>query len=311
VRDGGPTRGPNAGPRRLIAAVATAALLSVLLAGAGPTATPAAAATPVVLSFDHIYLIVMENHEYPTIVGNSRAPYINGLIGRYGLATNYRAVAHPSEPNYLALFGGSTFGVTDDAVHDLGARNLADQIEAHGRTWHVYAQDYPGRCSPVAASPGGVDLVGAAGWYARKHDPAISFTDISGNPARCARITHLAGFSPTAADYELIVPNMVDDMHDGTVAQGDAFLKAFVPRITGSTAFANSLLVITWDEGSSSVGGGGRVATIVVSPHVAAGTRSATSHSHYSLVRTIEDAWGLGCLAQTCAANDMGEFFTR
>ena len=311
MRGGGPTRGPVAGARRRIAAVATAGLLAVLLVGASQTAAPAAAATPVVPAFSHIYVVVMENHEYGTIEGNRKAPFINALIGRYGLATNYRAVAHPSEPNYLALFAGSTLGVTDDGVHDLGARNLADQIEAGGRTWHVYAQDDPGRCSTAAAVPGGVDLVGAPGWYARKHDPAISFTDISGSPSRCARITHLAGFSPTAADYELIVPNMVNDMHDGTVAQGDAFLRAFVPRITGSAAFANSLLVITWDEGSSNVGGGGRVATIVVSPRVPAGFRSATSHTHYSLVRTIEDAWGLGCLAQTCTANDLGEFFTH
>jgi acid phosphatase len=289
----------------------TVGVLSGLLQGAGSIGAPVAAAAAPIPAFSHVYVIVMENHEYGTIVGNPHAAYINSLIDRYGLATDYHAVTHPSEPNYLALFAGSTLGVTDDAVHDLGARNLADQLEAHGRTWHVYAQDFPGRCSVAAASPGGVDLVGAAGWYARKHDPAMSFTDISGNPGRCARITHLAGFSPSAADFELIVPNMINDMHDGSVAQGDAFLAAFVPRITGSAAFANSLLVITWDEGSSGVGGGGRVATIVVSPHVPAGLRSATSHSHYSLVRTIEDAWGLGCLNRTCAANDLREFFVR
>jgi len=258
--------------------------------------------------FGHIYLVVMENKEYGSIVGSSHAPYLNSLIRRYGLATNFHAVSHPSEPNYLALFAGSTFGIHDDGVHNLSARNLADQLEAHGRTWRVYAQDLPARCSTVATALGGVDLIGPGGWYARKHEPAISFTDIS-RTSRCARITRLSGFSPTAASFELVVPNMTNDMHDGTVAQGDAFLRAFVPRITGSTAFANSLLVITWDEGSTSLGGGGHVATIVVSPRVAAGRRSSVSHTHFSILRTIEDAWGLGCLANSCSANDLREFF--
>ena len=98
---------------------------------------------------------------------------------------------------------------------------------------------------------------------------------------------------------------------DRTIAQGDAFLRAFVPLITSNAAFANSLLVITWDEGGSNVGGGGRVATIIVSPHVPTGFRSNVAHTHYSVLRTIEDAWGLGCLNQACKANNLGEFFTR
>jgi hypothetical protein len=109
--------------------------------------------------------------------------------------------------------------------------------------------------------------------------------------------------------FELIVPNMTNDMHDGTIAEGDAFLRGFVPRITGSTAFAQSLLLITWDEGTTSLGGGGHVATLVISPRVRAGFRSAISHTHYSLLRTVEDAWGLGCLNHTCTANDLREFF--
>jgi acid phosphatase len=280
--------------------------LTVVLGLLGPAAGTASAAVP---AFGHIYVIVMENHEYGSIVGSTKAPYINALIRRYGLATNYTAVAHPSQPNYLALWGGAVFGVRDDGIHNISARNLADQLIARGKSWHVYAQNVPGNCSTVSAAYGGVDLVGAPGWYVRKHEPAISFTNISLKPARCARITRLSTFNPTAANFELIVPNMTNDMHDGSIAQGDAFLKAFVPRITGSSAFATGLLVITWDEGSTSLGGGGRVATLVISPRTAAGTRSATTHNHYSLLRTIQNAWGLGCLNRTCTANDLREFF--
>jgi len=251
----------------------------------------------------------MENEESTSIIGNASAPYINGLANTYGLATNYTAVAHPSEPNYLALWGGSTFGISDDSVHNIRARNLSNQLAARGRTWHVYAQDLPRTCSTASAAWGRVDLTGAAGWYVRKHEPAISFTNISRSLIQCSRITRLSAFSPTAANFELIVPNLTNDMHDGSVAQGDAFLRSFVPRITGRASFANSLLVITWDEGSTSLGGGGRVATIVISPREKGRYQSATAHNHYSLVRTIENAWGLGCLNLTCTANDLREFF--
>ena len=292
---------------RMAAIGSTAALCAMI-----PMFSPATAAESPAFSvpaFSHIYVIVMENHEYGSIVGSSHAPYINALIRRYGLATSYTAVSHPSEPNYLALWGGSTYGIHDDAIHNIAGRNLSDQLGLHRRTWHVYAQDLPKVCSTVASASGGVDLLGAAGEYVRKHEPAISFTDISHYPTRCSRITRLSTFSPWAANFELIVPNMINDMHDGSIAQGDAFLKAFVPKITSSAAFRTSLLVITWDEGSTSIGGGGKVATILISPRVPFGKRSAVAHNHYSLVRTIEDAWALGCLNMTCTANDLREFF--
>ena len=298
-------------PKRLASLLVALALAATPMpvSGASIAAMAIASTASSVPAFSHIYVIVMENKEYGSIVGSTKAPYINYLIRHYGLATNYTAITHPSQPNYLALWGGSTFGIRDNAVHNIARTNIADQLVAHGRTWHVYAQDLPKVCSTVATAYGGVDLVGAAGWYARKHEPAISFTFISHYRSRCSLITRLSTFNPTAANLELIVPNMTNDMHDGTIAKGDAFLKAFVPRITGNAAFANSLLVITWDEGTTSIGGGGHVATVVISHRTPAGTRSATAHNHYSLVRTIENAWGLGCMRQTCYSNDLGEFF--
>ncbi len=258
-------------------------------------------------AFSHAYVIIMENHEYGQIVGSSSAPYINGLIAKYGLATNYDAVSHPSEPNYLALFSGSTQGVTNDGRYDLAGTNLADQLAAHSKSWRVYAQNVPLGCSTVMSASGGPD---GAGTYERKHEPAISFTDISGNAARCANIANFSAFDPAAAHFELIVPNMCNDMHDCSVATGDTFLSNFVPTITGSAAFkSGGVLFITWDEGTSNLGGGGHVATLIIGPGVKTGFTSSTAHDHYSLLRTIENAWGLGCLNHTCAANDLREFF--
>lgn len=300
-------------------------LLAALVAGCASTGTETATQTPVSPSptlgpsaaanqsatggFDHVYVIVLENASYSALVGNTGAPYLNGLIAKYALSTDYYGVAHPSQPNYLAMFSGSTQGITDDANHDVSATNLADQLEAAGKTWRVFAQDYPGNCFTGATKAGTGEGIGAAGTYARKHNPAISFADISSDPTRCANITNLAAFDPAAASYELIVPNECNDMHSCPVAVADSFLSTFVPRIISSPAFANSVLFITTDEGEGNSNGGGQVATVVVSPLVKAGFKSPMRHDHYSLLRTIEDSWGLECLGQACSTNSMAEFF--
>ena len=277
-------------------------------ASTGPT-EPGGQTSPGSLpKFSHIYLIVFENKEYSAIVGSSQAPFINSLAARYGLSTNFTAERHPSEPNYIALTSGGTQGVTDDGVYNLNAPNLFDQIEAAGKTWHAYEQGYPGNCFTGSSSSAVADGVGKSGAYVRKHNPAISYTSISGNAARCANITNLAGFDPAAADFEFITPNMVDDMHDGSVADGDNFLKAFLPQITGSPAFTNSVVFVTFDEGTTSASGGGKISTIVISPLGRPGFSSAAPYTHYSLLRTIEDAWGLPCLGEACSATDMAEF---
>ncbi len=260
--------------------------------------------------FDHVYVIVLENHGYGQIVGNPEAPYLNSLIKGYGLAANYDAVAHPSQPNYITMLTGSNDGVADDANHEISARSLLDQLEQHGLSWHVYAQDYPGSCFTGAYASGGVDLVGAAGEYARHHNPAISLTSVSGNPKRCANISSLASFDPATASFEMIVPNDSNNMHSGSVAAGDAFLRAFVPRILSSAAFSNSVLFITFDEGTTNEAGGGRVPLIVVRPGIKPGFRSPVAHTHRALLRTIEDSWHLGCLQGACSAPPLSEFFT-
>jgi hypothetical protein len=270
---------------------------------ASPTAAPSPSGTGVP-DFRHVYVIIMENKEYSSIVGKSSAPYLNSLIARYGLATQFYAETHPSEPNYIALTSGGLQGTNSDGAYNLDVPNLFDQIEASGRTWHVYAQGFPGNCFgsyqalPVADGPG------AVGDYVRKHNPAISYKSISGNPTRCANITGLAGFDPGAADFEFIVPNEINDMHSSSVAAGDAFLKTFLPEILDSPAFADSVLFITWDEGDSDINGGGHIATIVASPDMAPGSKLTATCNHYSMLRTIELAWGLPLLgeAQTATA---------
>ena len=307
-------------------AIAMSFLLAiVVIVGANGHQPPAAnVSTPTTAAsitrmpaFDHIYLIVLENEAANSIVGNSRAPYLNQLISQYGLTTNYTAVAHPSQPNYLALWSGSPQGVRDDGVHRLNTTQLGDQLDAAGKSWKVFAENLPvankaGQpiCFTGATASGGPD---GSGTYARKHEPAISFLDVSNDAPRCiSHLTDFSHFDPAVANLELIVPNLCNDMHNCPLATGDAWLQSWLsPHILDTPTWrdTNSALFITWDEGTSNKGGGGPVATIVVSKQTPPGYRSNVPHDHYSLLRSIEDSWGLGCLQNSCTANDLSAFF--
>jgi len=255
--------------------------------------------------FTHIWVIMMENRDYSRVIDSPNSPYINELAATYGLATNYYAVTHGSQPNYVALFSGAQYGVTGGSTPNLNESNLADQIEASHRTWKVFAENFPDNCFNGVTASGGRD---GPGTYVRRHVPAIAFRDISNSASRCANVTDFSHFDPTAANFELIVPNLIDDGHDGTSQQADAFLRRFVPRITGSSAWNDSgVLLIVWDEGKES--GDNHIPALVISPLVGRGFRSAVRHDHYSLLRTIEEAWSLPCLVNACQANTLAEFF--
>jgi outer membrane biosynthesis protein TonB len=283
-----------------------------LLGATGLTQSMAQSSVPAVATagaptFDHIFTIVMENQDAGGIVGNTQAPYINSLIARYGLATNYDSVAHPSLPNYLALTGGTTFGVTADCTTCFqAAPNIADEVQASGRTWKAYEESMPSPC-----------YVGDSYPYMQKHDPLIYYNDIRTNPAECNNIvpytqlaTDLASAS-TTPNYAWITPNMCDDMHDCPVTSGDTWLSQNIPAILASPAFTtqNSVLFVTWDEDESAVPSN-QVATIVISPSVTPGFTSAIPYTHYSLLKTIEAAWNLAPLtANDAAASPMSDFF--
>jgi hypothetical protein len=272
--------------------------LPVPTADSGPNAA--------VPAFSHVFVIVLENHSYDEIVSSEAAPYLNELAGRYGLAAAYTGLFHPSQPNYIALFSGSGQGVDDNEVHDVDAVTLIDQLEAAGRDWRVAAENVPAGCFIGEFSDDGPD---GPGTYARKHNPAISFVGIQSSPERCAKITPLGEFDPGAAEFQFIVPNLCHDMHDCPIADGDRWLSSWVPDLLASPAWKDGgVLFITFDEPSGK--SNDRIPTFVISPAVPAGYRSSEPHTHYSLLRTIEDAFSLDCLENACSANMLGEFFS-
>src|SRR3989440_3492155 len=267
--------------------------------------TPVPAPAAAVPGFSHVFVIVMENHEYGSVIGSAAAPYANSLASTYGLATNYYGASHPSLPNYLALTAGSTFGITSDCTTCyVSATNIADQVEASGRSWKAYMEDMPSACYLGASS----------GNYAMKHNPFLYYTDIRNNAARCA--AHVVPFAQFSADMSSgqvpslvwITPNMCNDMHDCAVSTGDAWLGSVVPTITGSAAFRNGgVLFITFDEGSSNAGccgstSGGHVVTLVISPRSISRYRSGIAENHYGPLPPIEDAFRLAHLGAAASA---------
>jgi hypothetical protein len=257
--------------------------------------------------FTHVVLVVFENHEASSIVGNPAAPTFNGLARRYATLTDYDAVAHPSLPNYLALVSGSTQGISSDCWNCIvRARNLADTLAAAGKTWKTYAEDLP--------YPGFTG--GSAGRYAKKHDPFLYFRDVVDSRVRRNRVvpyTQLARDLPAhrLPDFSLVIPNLCDDMHDCSVATGDAWLKAHIVPLLRSPQLRGGVVFDVFDEGTSDTGGGGRVEALALGPTVRRGATFARATNHYGLLRTIEEAWHLPRLALSRKGTPIGGIWKK
>jgi len=238
----------------------------------------AASAVP---TFDHIVVVIEENHGYPQIIGSKNAPYINSLAAQGASFTSSYGVTHPSQPNYLAFFSGSTQGSTNDNCPlTFSGTNLATQLVAMGKTFTGYSESMPS-----------VGYTGcSSGSYYRKHNPWVDFTNVAS-----AANQPFTSF-PSSANYAnlptvaIVVPNQLNDMHDGTVQQGDTWLKNNLDAYAQWAKTHNSLLIVTFDEDNGAYKN--RIATIFVGAHVIPGTYAETIN-HYNVLRTIEGSFGL------------------
>ena len=251
-------------------------------------------------------MVWLENTEVGSVTTSSM-PYLTGLANTYGNATNYFGVSHPSLPNYLGFWSGSTQGVSDDGVYNLSGASLSSQLSAAGISWRSYAQNYPsGGCNTGSSYSGGVDGWGVSGTYARKHNPAMSFTSVSGNAGECGKIQPSPASIPLV-NFAFVVPNLCNDAHDCSLGTADAFLSAFSPQVFNSAGWLNTLYIVTFDEGTTGAGGGGHVYTMVAGAGLSHFT-SVTVHNHYGLTRTVEDIFGVPCLGSSCSAAPLSEF---
>ncbi|GDY31157.1 alkaline phosphatase family protein [Gandjariella thermophila] len=263
----------------VLAATALAAATAVL-------SQPSASAANGVPQPDHVVVVVMENHSYSEIIGSNSAPYINSLARSGANFTQSFAVTHPSEPNYLALFSGSTQGLTDDSCpHTYSSANLGQELISAGRSFIGYSESMPSDGYTGCTS----------GKYARKHNPWVNFTNV---PAASNLVfeNHWPTDYSTLPSVSFVVPNLCDDMHDCSIKTGDTWLKNNIDGYAQWAKTHNSLLVITFDEDDSSQNN--QIPTVFVGQHVRTGN-FGEHINHYNVLRTLEDAFGLPYAGQS------------
>ncbi|HLI73845.1 MAG TPA: alkaline phosphatase family protein [Acidimicrobiales bacterium] len=288
---------------------------------AAPCGTMALSST----HYDHVIWVWMENHSYDSIIGSPDATYINQLAHSCGLATNYHNVSHPSLPNYVAATSGlplaSLAPFTSDCDPSPACSAPGPSIFSQGESWKAYEESMPANCDKDSA-----------GEYAVRHNPPAYFSSLlfckprsltAQAPAVSFDVPYTELASDIAADtlpaFAFVTPNLVDDMHDGTVAEGDEWLATNLPSIFSSPQYTSGhvAVFVTWDEGeggassdcaTNTTDAGCHVATIVASPSTTA-TSSGTLFNHYSLLHTAEQLLGLPLLGQAAGATSMVSAF--
>jgi phosphatidylinositol-3-phosphatase len=239
----------------------------------------------------HVFVIVMEN----TGLGRAlRSQPIARLASANAVATNYRAVARPSLPNYLALTSGSTWGIVDNAYHALPAADLGTQLTAAGVRWRAYMEG-------MTADAG---CMRSPYPYALKHNPFAYYGGAC--PANVVPIealdADLAGDTPT---FVWITPGLCHDGHDCSLDIAGAWLDGLVSRIASSDAWrSGGLLFVVWDEGD---GGDSNLVPLIVVRSETTTLRVETQFDHYSLLATIEDLYGLPRLGAAATARPLTE----
>ena len=249
---------------------------------------------------DHVVLVIEENHSFEQIVGNKKdAPYLNELLGQGASLNSFFALRHPSQSNYIQLFSGDRQGVKGDECLDnqppFTAHSLGGELIANGLSFKGYAESMPAAGSTACT----------AGKYARKHCPWINFADVP-------QFVSLP-FSEFPNDFErlptlaMVIPDLDDDMHDGSISEGDTWLETHLSSYVKWATDHNSLLIITWDEDNKHCGlfhgpcdtkpPSNRIPTILVGPMVKQGIVSDTQYTHLDLLRTLEAMYGLPFLA--------------
>ncbi len=258
----------------------------------------------VVPPFKKVVLVIFENEDFDKPLAR---PFFKQLAENGALLTNYHGVAHPSEPNYIALTSGDTQKILDDESYDLKIKHLGDLLEAKHKTWKNYAENFPGHCFLGAKS----------GRYVRKHTPFISYTNVSSNSQRCENIVNASQFiqdvkNNRLPDFAFYTPNMDDDAHDTNISYADDWFKTTFAPLLKLDGFKDVLLVITFDENECNTigpyvtkekiaqcqGDPNQIYTVLYGLGVKTGMKSNAHYDHYSLLKTLELGFDLETLGQ-------------
>ncbi|CAO3647672.1 unnamed protein product [Cunninghamella echinulata] len=245
--------------------------------------------------FDRVVIFIFENQDYDDVHAD---PYFGSLATKHNGVelTNFFAITHPSQANYISLISGSTSGTFLDFESNIDRKSIVDLLEAKGISWKSYQQGYTGNC----------DLSMKIGKYVRKHNPFISFTNVQDNPERCAKIVNSDQLDIDISKDEVpqfvfFTPDLDNDAHDTNLAFASNWFQGYLePRITKSSLNKNTMFVSTWDEARNYFIPN-QVQTVLFGPDFKRSSNSSsddTKYNLYSLLRTIEDNWDLGNLGR-------------
>jgi phosphatidylinositol-3-phosphatase len=268
---------------------------------------------------DHVFLLMEENHSYEQVIGNSAMPYLNSLAKSYAIATNYDANSHYSIPNYFWITTGKYVTLNDTTTQKFDVDNVTRYLNSAGKTWKAYEESLP-YAGYVGPSKGN---------YLENHDPFSYFTDVVNSSGKL----NIVPFTQLATDitnnnlpnYAFIKPNGADDGHNGNLSTADTWLKNNLAHLVATPLFqpgGNGILFITFDESVDTDcrplttcpslpenGGGGRVATLIISPLVKPGYKSSTFYQHPSVLKTMLLALGIsGAPGAAQSAPPLGVF---
>jgi hypothetical protein len=278
------------------------------VAGCGGRASPppSVAAAPSALHFPHpdrVAVIVLENRSYEQVIGSRSAPYLNGLARRFALATRFYAITHPSLPNYIALTGGSVYGITQDCAGcDAPGPNVVGQLDRAGISWKAYFEGLDSNSKPGATTR----------QYNPHYNPFVYYESVRGTPRDRTRVVD---FDTLYGDlkgahlprFTWIAPGVLHDGHNSTLLEADRYASQLVPKVLRALG-PTGVLYLTWDEGASNdwrgasgQRGGGRIALIAAGGGARRHTRVAIPANHYALLRMIEANFGLQTLGQAGA----------
>jgi phospholipase C len=259
-------------------------------------------------AFKHVFVVVEENNNYSSVIGNSSMPYLNSLANTYGLATQYYADTHPSIGNYFMLTTGKIITNNDSFTGTVTADNVVRHLLTAGKTWKSYEESLPyaGYIQPDTGN------------YARRHCPLSYFSDVVNSSSEKLNLVPFTEFSSDLASghlpsYSFITPNLCNDAHNCSLATADAWLKKNITPLISSSVFKDGgLLIIVFDEsGNDNTHGGGRVAWVAVSPEFSkAKYKSTKLYQHQNTLRLTMQGLGLSSFPGAAAsASDMSEFF--
>lgn len=264
--------------------------LTVLTACSTPS-TPSVTVAGLLPRPDHVMIVVLENEDASAVVGAADAPYLTSSAQAGATFSDAHGETHPSEPNYLALFSGSTQGVVDDTCPvTLSGPNLADELRTAGHSFVGYSEDLPSAGFTGCTSGG----------YARKHNPWVDFPSL---PATTNQpLSALPTDYATLPTVSIVVPNLCNDMHDCGVATGDSWAENNLSAYRSWAATHNSLLIVTFDEDSGT--SANAIPTFLDGPMVVPGQYNQRI-DHYSILRTIEDMYALPTIGSAVSADPM------